>query len=59
MWVKVFGIVILVFVKVLAKAKVSGMMTRFVVEKLSLVLAVRTGEWLNITYIEKLQFKFK
>ena len=49
MCVKIFGIVaILVFVKVLVQAKVSGMMTRFVVEKLTLVLAVQIGEWLNI-----------
>ena len=53
MWVKIFGIVILVFVKVLVQVKVSGMMTRFVVEKLTLVLAVRTAEWLNVTYIKK------
>ena len=59
MWVKVFGIVILVFLKLLAQAKFSGMMTMFVVERLTLVLAVRTGEWLNITYIKKFQFKFK
>ena len=36
-----------------------SMMTRFVVERLTLVLAVQTGEWLNIAFIKKLQFKFK
>ena len=59
MWVKIFRICDIGLCEGTGLGKGFSMMTRFVVERLTLVLAVQTGEWLNIAFIKKLQFKFK